>query len=131
MDQKLADLKEKLGDKWSTFDKLHRIILSVKRGIEYRIFPIYVSYFLGDNMVAVAYYRGKFRSDGKRGGKLDSKLLDAGFALKKKPKISGFVSAKHMKYPGITYSIKLGSPNDITKEFVQALKSIADKVGKS
>ncbi|MDP3057081.1 MAG: hypothetical protein Q8N37_00985 [bacterium] len=104
----LEDLRKKMGDKWLVFDKLHQIIMFSSPSIDYRVFPIYVSYFIEDKMVFVIYYRGKT---------LSGIQLDVGFSLKDKPNMPGFVSASYMQYPGINYSIKINSVKDITKEF--------------
>src|SRR3989344_8739327 len=104
MNSEVANLKKKLGDRWPIFEKLHKVILSASPDIKFRIFPIYVSYYLEDDNIAIVYVGGKFTS---------ADQLDAGFNFKEKPKKLSFVNATHMKYPGITYSIKLNSPNDI------------------
>jgi len=115
MDNKLSDLKKKLGGKWQTFEKLHKIIVSANPDIGYRIFPIYAGYYLEDDNVAIVYFRGKFTSDTE---------LNAGFNFKKEPKNSGFTSAAYMKYPRINYSIKLDTDKDIAKELMGAIKSL-------
>lgn len=111
----IEDLKSKLDDKWIILNKLHKSILSIDPKIEYHVFPIYIGYYIKDNPVAMVYFQGKFVS---------SDLLDVGFALKEKPKNSNFVDAKYMKYPGINYSTKINSLENITKEFINTIKLI-------
>ncbi len=108
------NLKVKLGNKWPIFEELHLFILSLNPKITYRIFTIYVTYYLGEEIIAIAFFRGKFVLDCQ---------LDVGFALMEKPKISNFTDAKYMKYPGINYSIKLNNRADITKEVIKTIKS--------
>lgn len=110
----MENFKSKLGKKWKLFSEVHRLILSINSDIEFRLFPIYVSYYLGDSVVAVIYFRGKHASGSQ---------LDIGLALEKKPSILNFISAKYMKYPRISYSIKVNDPNDMTKNFTRVLKT--------
>ena len=109
------ELKEKMGNKWLIFNKIHGLILSISPKIKYRIFPIYIRYCSGEDIVALVYFKGKFTSDSG---------LDVGFAFKEKPKNSGLVKASHMKYPGINYSVKINRQDKITKELIKTIKSI-------
>ncbi|MBU2082372.1 hypothetical protein KKH14_03045 [Patescibacteria group bacterium] len=109
------DLKAKLGDKWLVFNKLHQFILSLSPEMECRLCTVYVRYMLGNNIIAVVYFRGKFVS---------SCQLDVGFAFKGKPKNHSFINAKYMNYPNINYSIKLKNSNDITKKLTDIIKSM-------
>lgn len=110
----LKDLKKKLGSRWLIFYKLHKIIMSSNPNIEYRIFPIYVSYFIEDTIVLVIYFKGKMTS---------ATQLDIGFALKKKPKTTGFIDASYMNYKGINYSTKINCKNGIPKNIIKTLKT--------
>ncbi len=109
------ELKKKIGNKWEIFNKLHQLIMSLDGKITYRIFPIYVSYYFKDNVIAVVYFRGKFISDSQ---------LVAGFALKEKPKDSNFMDAGYMKYKGINYSLEIKNYKDISKKFIGEMGQI-------
>ena len=117
MNNNLIQLKKKVGAKWALFEKLHKIILSTNPNIEYRIFPIYVSYCLGDRNIAIVYFRGKFVSNNE---------LDIGLGLDKKPNNSRFTDAKYMHYTGVNYSIKLKDEKEITKKLISIIESTAD-----
>jgi len=108
------ELKEKLGSKWPTFNKLHKLILSINPKIEYRIFPVYIRYSLRENIIAVVHFRGKFVLNNQ---------LDVGFSFKEKPKFPGFINAKYMKYSGINYSIKITNEKGLTKKLIKIIKS--------
>lgn len=110
----LEELKKKLSNKWSTLEKLHIFILSINPKIEYRIFPIYIRYCLGEKIVALVYFRGKFVSNNQ---------LDVGLSLKEKPKFHGFINAKYMQYPGINYSIKITNKKGLAKNISKIIKS--------
>ncbi len=110
----LKDLKKKLGSRWSIFHKLHKTITSLDPNIKYRIFPIYVSYFIEDNTILVVYFKGKTVS---------MTQLNIGFALKKKPKIPGFINAEYMNYKGINYSIKINCEKNIPKNIIKTLET--------
>jgi len=106
------ELEKKLGDKLVIFNQLHEFIISLNPKINHRLSTVYIRYMLGDNVVAVVYFRGKFVSNCK---------LDVGFAFKEKPKNSSFKDAKYMNYPNINYSIKIKNSNDITKNLSKQL----------
>lgn len=110
-----ADLEKKLGDKEKLFRKLHKLILSLNSKIEFRVFPIYITYNLGEKNIAIIYFKGKFVANGS---------FDLGLNLEKHSKVKGFVRAKHMKYPGITHSVKLRKLRDITPNIIKIIKSI-------
>ena len=110
----MQDFKNKLGDKWELFRKLHKLILSLNRGIEFRIFPIYIRYSFREKNIALIYFKGKSVGSG----------LDVGLNLKGCPKIKGFVNANYMHYPGITYSVKFKKLRDITPGIVKVIKSV-------
>ncbi len=116
MNNDLTELKKKLGSKWTMFEKLHEAILSANPNIEYRIFPIYISYYLADRNVVIVYFRGKFVSNDE---------LDVGLGLREKPKNFQFISASYMHYYGVNYSIKLKDVKEITKEFINTIKLIS------
>lgn len=109
------DLKNTLGNRWELFRRLHRLILSLDKGITVHVFPIYIVYCLGEKNIALIYYKGKFVATGG---------LDVGLNLNKKPKTKRFSKARHMKYPSITYSIKLKKLKDITPIIIKTIKSI-------
>jgi len=110
-----ADLKNKLGDKWELFKKIHKLILSLNKEVDFRVFPIYIRYSLREKNIALIYFKGKFVANGN---------LDFGLNLEKYSKVKGFVRAKHMKYPGITHSVKLKKLEGITSDIIKAIKSI-------
>lgn len=110
----LLDLKNKLGEKWELFEKIHRLILSLNKGVEFRVFPIYIRYSLKEKNLALIYFKGKFADGG----------LNVGLNLEERPKVKGFTNAKYMQYPGITYSIKLKKIKEITPSVVKIIKSI-------
>lgn len=112
----LEALKTKVGKRWDIFKKVHLAVLSAGTDINFRIFPIYVSYFRGEKTIAVVYFRGKF---------INENTIDVGLNLLKRPTQKGFTSASYMKYPGITYSVQVNSKNcDGT---VKLLKNILKK----
>ncbi len=110
-----TDLKNKLGDRWEIFKKLHKLILSLNKDVDFHVFPIYIRYSLGEKNIVLIYFRGKFVADGG---------FNIGLNLDKHSKIKRFVKAKYMKYPGITYSVKIKKLGDITPDVVKAIKSI-------
>lgn len=117
MNDNLVQLKKKIGAKWAMFEKLHKIILSANSNVEYRVFPIYVGYYLGDRNIAILYFRGKFVSNDE---------LDIGLGLDKNPKNSRFIDAKYMHYASVNYSIKIKNAKEITKKFISIIKSTAN-----
>lgn len=98
------NLKKKVGNKWSLFEKVHKLILSQNKKIEFCLLTIYVVYYLGDNNVAVIYFKGKSAKEG----------LDVGLNLTQKPKSKFFTRAKHMSYPGINYCVKIEKTSTLT-----------------
>ena len=115
MDQVLPNLKKKLGDKWLLFKTIHQDILSIHRNIDFRVFPIYISYYLDERMIAVVYFGGKF---------VTKHDLNVGLSLRKRPKSKRFVGAKYMKYPGIVYSIKLSNRANVPNILLKELKHL-------
>lgn len=109
------ELEKKLGNKLEIFEKLHQFIISLNPKIEHRLSTVYVRYMLRDDIIAVVYFRGKFVSDCK---------LNVGFAFKEKPKNPVFKDAKYMNYPNISYSVKLKTDKDITKNLSKELKRL-------
>ncbi len=112
----LKDLEVKLGSKWKIFINLHNLIISINPKVNYRVFPIYVNYYLNDCVVAVVYFRGKFAVGNK---------IDVGFAFNKKPSDKNFITAGYMKCPNINYSIKINKEEideEVTKEIKLAIK---------
>jgi len=110
----IEELKKKLSNKWPIFEKLHIFILSINPKIEYRIFPIYVRYCLGEKIIVLVYFQGKFVLNNQ---------LDVGLSLKEKPRSSNFISAKYMHYPEINYSIKITDRAELTKNLSKVIKS--------
>ena len=110
-----AEFKNKLKDRWNLFRRLHKLILSLNKEVGFDIFPIYIIYHLGEKNLALLYFKGKFVAGAS---------FNLGLNLKDKPKIEVFVSAKYMKYLGITYSIKLQELDVITPEITKIIKSV-------
>lgn len=109
----LGELKAKLGKKWPIFEGLHKFIMSLNSKMRYRVFTIYITYYLEEKVIAVVYFRGKFVSDCE---------LNIGFAFREKPNTAIFDSANYMQYPGINYGIKINSREDITGEITKTIK---------
>jgi len=110
-----ADFKKKLGDRWEIFQVLHKLILSLNKKVNFRIFPIYITYHLKDKNIALIYYKGKFVNDGG---------LDIGLNLKGNPTSNKFIKAEYMHYPGITHSTKIKKLRDIDLNRIKVIKSI-------
>ena len=108
-------VKKKCGIAFKIFIKLHKLILSLNKQINFRVFPIYVRYSLGEKNIALIYFKGKFITGG---------LLDLGLNLDQRPEVKEFIEAVHMHYPGISYSIKLKNLKDITPSVIKTIKSI-------
>lgn len=114
-DKTTLELNNKLGEKWELFKKVHRLILSLDKRIDFCVFPIYIRYSLKEKNIALIYFKGKFVVDAG---------LDVGLNLKERPKIKGFINAKYMKYPGITYSIGLRKIKDFSSGVIKTIRSI-------
>ena len=111
-------LKGKIGNnKWSIFNELHQLFLSTNQKIDYRIFPLYIIYFLDDVVISVIYFKGKLVSNDS------GDQLDVGFSFKNKPPIRNLISAEYMRYPGINYSLKFNSKSKISEDLVKMIKS--------
>ena len=107
------DLKRKLDNRWPLFEKIHKEILSINPNIKYRIFPIYVSYYIGDKAIAVIFFKTKIITDNQ---------LNIGFAFKKNPNKPRFINADHMNYKGINYSIILNTGEGITDSDIKTIR---------
>ena len=109
----IKNIRNKLGNRYQIFKKLHDLILFSSEGVEFRIFPIYIAYFFKDKNVALIYYAGKLVRDGE---------LDLGLNLKENPTDKRFIKADYMHYPGITHSIKIRRLKDIDLTLAKIIK---------
>ena len=107
------ELEKKLNSRFEIFKKIHEIILSLNPEIKHRLSTVYVRYMLGDKIIAVIYFRGKFVSECR---------LNGGFSFKEKSTFPDFKDGKFMNYPGINYSLEIKSDKDITSKLVAQLK---------
>lgn len=99
------------------FQKIHKLILYTGGGLSFHVFPLYITYFCGDKVVALLYFRGKF---------VDADTLVLGLNLESKPsKDLGFKDDKHMKHPNINYSIIFKNPSAINQNVSRLIKSIS------
>jgi hypothetical protein len=114
--QTIKDLRDVVSkcDNSEIVEKVHFQILSFNKKITFRIFPIYIKYFLEDKVVGIIYFKGKF---------VNPKKLVLGFNLSTKPKLVGFKNAGFMKDPNITYSIVLDD-NTSDKNIKEIIKLI-------
>jgi len=110
-----TDFKKKLGDRWEIFRVLHKLILSLNEKVNFRIFPIYITYHLKDKNIALIYYKGKF---------VKNSGLDLGLNLKENPNSNKFIKAEYMHYPGISHGIKIKKLKDVDLNLIQTIKSI-------
>lgn len=90
---------------------VHKKILSAGKNVNFVIFPIYIRYTKGENIIAVLYYNKK-------------NFLDLGLNVNKSVIDAKFRRATYMKYPGINYSIQVGSVNDLSPKVVNFLKKL-------
>ena len=107
-----GELDIKFISKWPVLKKIHQFIMCLDGDVEYRVFPIYIRYNLGDSIIAVFYFKGKFISDGQ---------LIVGFVLKEKPK-RFFVEAEDMKYKGINYYFRVNAYKEFSESLLKSLK---------
>src|SRR3989344_7754482 len=113
--EQLTKLQNTLKGKFELLQDLHNAILSVHPKIQYRIFPLYIVYSLGEKNVALIYYRGKIVKDGG---------LYIGLNLDNPPKNKRFVTASAIKYPGIIYGTKLQNMSKITPSIIETIRSV-------
>ncbi len=92
--------KIKIDKDLTLFKLVHKTVCSLGKNIQFAIFPIYVRYTIKDKVVAILYFNKK-------------NFLDLGLNIHKNLTTKQFVNADYMKYPGITYSIKINSKTDI------------------
>jgi len=109
--------KEQIGKNWDIFKKVHQILLSVNKKVYFRVFPIYVKYFLDDEVFAVAFFKGNLVNDNQ---------IDLGLKFYITPVLKNLRDAQYMKDANINYSIlvdgKKFDKTEIKKVVVLALK---------
>lgn len=100
--ENLQDVLKKINNVYdlALFKLVHEKIISLAQKIKYDIFPIYVRYMIKDKVVAILYYNKK-------------NFLDLGLRISKNKTTANFFDAAYMKYPGITYGVKIEKKADI------------------
>ncbi len=93
--------------------KIHKSLISGEN-IECRIFPIYIRYTRGDDIIALLFYKGKQ-------GNLSE--VELGLSLKNSKIPDGFSNGKNLKYPGINFSIKLNKTKDLSKKIIDIIST--------
>jgi len=96
-------------------EALHKLLVSLSKDVEFRVFPIYIRYTIGDRIIAVLYFSGKT---------IESDQVEIGLNTGSTKKPDGFSGGEHMKYPGINCSIKVGGPKPLKKELFNIVKLI-------
>lgn len=101
MDNK--DLKNIITNKETLnfISKVHEKIINSDEGITFKIFPLYIKYFLNEKVIASIYY--------KKGKTLNEGEIDIGLNLKERPEIEGCKDAKYMKDVNINFSFLFNS----------------------
>ena len=89
--------------------EVHKKILSLGRNVNFRVFPIYIRYTKGKNIIAVLYYNKK-------------NFLDLGLNISKNVIDSKFKKAGYMHYPDINYSIDINKISDLSNKVINSLK---------
>lgn len=82
--------------------KVHHNIVNSDKNIDFKIFPIYIKYYINLRPVAIIYFKGKFVEKG---------ALDLGINLDSIPAIDGFREAGYMKDVKINFSITINDLN--------------------
>lgn len=100
--------------------QLHDAIIRANKNIEYRIFPIYVRYDRGDDIVAVLRFKVNF----KKINKTEPGELEFGLNIGDTKLPKGFENGESLKYPDINCSIKLNTSSRLTKQLLDAIKLI-------
>ncbi|HCM36849.1 MAG: hypothetical protein A3J30_02350 [Candidatus Wildermuthbacteria bacterium RIFCSPLOWO2_02_FULL_47_9c] len=106
---------DELTEKSELLKRLHEVVLSAHPKIEHRLFPIYIVYSLGEQTVALIYYKGKLV---KEGG------LYIGLHLNEPPKNKKFVSAADIKYLGITHGAHVKNVGQLTPQALDTIRAI-------
>ena len=106
---------DKLTEKSELLKQLHEAVLSAHPKIEFRLFPIYIVYSLGEQSVALIYYKGKM---------IKGRGLYIGLHLNEPPKNKKFVSAAGIKYPGITHGAYIKNADQLTSQAIETIRSI-------
>lgn len=104
---------------WKILNKIHTEILSLGAEVSYIIYPIYIKYFYGDNVIAVVF----LKSGGSHMQAIDKSQVDLGLNVAEKPQIKGFRTAEYMKDKNINFSILL-SNSDTPKTVRSVVKSL-------
>lgn len=92
-------------ESFAVLDKTHKAIINLVKDVSYKIFPLYVKYYVESEPVIILYYKGKFIEKGE---------LDLGVNLKTMPKDFIFRDADYMKDGKIKYSTKVDAFTDIS-----------------
>jgi hypothetical protein len=82
------------------FKQVHSKMLSLGVNVYFSVFPIYIRYTIKNKVIAILYFNKK-------------NFLDLGLNISKNKISEQFVNASYMKYPGISYSIKISKKTDI------------------
>lgn len=82
------------------FKLVHEKVVSLAQKIKFDIFPLYIRYMIKDKVVAILYFYKK-------------NFLDLGLRISKNKIAPNFFDAAYMKYPGITYGLKIEKKADI------------------
>jgi len=106
MDTDITKLKnnQSLKNKWDILYKSHNAIISFDKKIRFRIFPIYIQYTKGEDVIAILYYRGKHVN-------IDN--INIGLNLKQKPNFKEVKDGLYLKYASINYSLLFKNQSDI------------------
>jgi len=108
---------------WPLIEKTHNKILKTFKNAKPLIFPIYIKYIVGDEVVAILYYRGSSsQSNSANSIQLQSNEVDVGFNVPKLPS-KRYRDAAYMRDKNINYSVKINSEADI-KEVDSGLKLV-------
>jgi len=94
--------EEQIGKNWKLFYKVHKLIMASSKEIAPRLFPIYVKYSLGDDVLAIIFFKGIYAK---------GESIDLGLNIKSKKIPEGLKDAKYMKDRNATYSILVSEIN--------------------
>jgi len=117
MDNSIDNLENVMSKRWELFKKIHKTFLSFADDVNFRIFPIYIVYSMGDRVFSVIYYKGKLIDQGYNN-------LIVSLALSATPKLKLFIKAAEIKYLGINYYINLKFTDKFDNKLISVIKKL-------